>query len=315
MNELSLLEYEVLLAEEEYYTNLISMGSDYINESTGLILLTEDFKDNIKNYIERIIKAIQSAWDKFKNKIIQAPFKKYLDEIKPQVMNWQGSVSVEHFPSTDSNNFNGLSLLQFTPDMLTKYKSKEDIISDNYNFLPNNDKSFKNRCYDYINDKEYNGEINQDVVKVLYVICTKGFPNLTSKLENELTEFNNTIKNIQNNINFTTTSTTTTNNTKLLTTSTEEIATVFESYLMEAEDNGKTKINTDGTAKNPNISKIITGLISINTDIISAKMNYLRNLYMWSIKLLRSLFKASNKNEENNKNNPNNTANKTQVEI
>ena len=61
------LEYTVFLAEQELFDNLITLSSSVHHESVGLMLVQEDFKDTIIDYIDKITKGIQGAWDTFKN--------------------------------------------------------------------------------------------------------------------------------------------------------------------------------------------------------------------------------------------------------
>ena len=49
------LNYELFLAEQELYTNLIDYGFGIFTESVGLISITEAVKGTILNYINKII--------------------------------------------------------------------------------------------------------------------------------------------------------------------------------------------------------------------------------------------------------------------
>ena len=60
------LQYNLYLAESELFTNLISLGGEVINESSGLMSIQEGVKETVINYLTKISNAIQEAWNKFK---------------------------------------------------------------------------------------------------------------------------------------------------------------------------------------------------------------------------------------------------------
>ena len=53
------LEYNNFLAEQELYDNLISLGASVCNESCGLLLIQEDYKETVNKYIDKIATGIQ----------------------------------------------------------------------------------------------------------------------------------------------------------------------------------------------------------------------------------------------------------------
>ena len=48
------LEYNNFLAEQELYDNLISLGASICNESSGLLLIQEDYNNTVNKYIDKI---------------------------------------------------------------------------------------------------------------------------------------------------------------------------------------------------------------------------------------------------------------------
>ena len=299
-NYLLELDYNIYLAEQEFYSNLITFRSKAINESCGLITLNEDFRENIRNYITKIVTAIQGAWNKFMNKIIQSPNKKYLESIGKQVATWEGEVEVKNFPNLNNDNFRNLQLVNYNPDEINNFKTKDDIIQAKFSNIQRNEgESFKTACYNFMNANKVNGIMNGNDIRLVYNIAYKGINSASKILENNITEFNNTIKAIQSNISENN------NNYFDKDISKNDMSILVESYLMEADD--KVEINTgvDGTTSGVNLARNINNLIAINTDILSSKMKYLRTQYMWCIKLLKSLFKAD-KNDQSNEQQPEN---------
>ena len=55
------LEYNNFLAEQELFENLITLGSSVYHEEAGLMLVEEDFKNTINEYIDKIVTGIQDA--------------------------------------------------------------------------------------------------------------------------------------------------------------------------------------------------------------------------------------------------------------
>ena len=48
------LKYNLFLAEQELYTNMINIGGSCIYESVGLISIQESLKDTVINYLEKL---------------------------------------------------------------------------------------------------------------------------------------------------------------------------------------------------------------------------------------------------------------------
>ena len=231
------------------------------------------------------------------NKIIQSPKKKYMESIGKQVATWEGGVEVKNFPNLNNDNFKNLQLVTYNPDEINNFKTKDDIIQAKFSNIQRNEgESFKTACYNYMNANKVTGVMSGNDVRIVYNIAYKGIDSASKILENNITEFNNTIKAIQSNISEN-------NNYFDKDISKKDMSILVESYLIEGDDKVEINTGTDGAASGVNLAKNINNLIAINTDILSSKMKYLRTQYMWSVKLLKSLFKAD-KNDQSGEQKP-----------
>ena len=124
------LNYELFLAEQELYTNLIDYGFGIFTESVGLISITEAVKGTILNYINKIIKGIQNAWNKFKAIFNKKEDKDYLANLKEKIQKGpEPKFTVTNYPNYDIQKLNDIKLIPFN------YEEMKDDLDNKSDFL------------------------------------------------------------------------------------------------------------------------------------------------------------------------------------
>lgn len=293
-----MLEYDIFLAEQELYDNLISLGASAYHESTGLLLIKEDYDGKVNNYIDKVVNGIQKAWNTFKKKVINADYKDYLASIKDKYTKWSSEhheIILENFHTYNWSTFDSINVVDYDQDKLNNAENKTEYYKSVYgSFYTDDSKSLKENIIDKVMDTQPQHQITSQDVTGAFTFVAQEFRAKVSKLENDLKKFNASVEVIKNAINVTTNNgddnaeiqqTTTVNNTQE---ATDMLIGLYESYnlLLEDDKNNdkKTKVvsnndnDNDGSKRgeNNNLKKLnmyITG----NVDIMSAKMKILRN--------------------------------------
>ena len=327
------LEYNYFLAESKLYDNLISLGSKIKYESYDISIINEDFKNTIKEYLEKVVKSIQSAWDRFLNMMVKSKYSGYIERIKKDVLNLDKDPGnkVTNLRVYDNTKLNNIKLTPFNREDLDKYETKKDYLKAHFSiFYKDDSKSLKQNMVDYIESiKEEEIIITKDMIDNAYKFCSTDFKNLMDNLKKELEQFNTNTKVISSQADTVVSAEETpeassaeeNNGNEVKGESASILLGIYESYLLEKDEDSSKAMKVD-KATNPNdndaFMKRLSYYIGGNVDVISAKMKILRDEYMTNIKLLTSVFplinQAENKKEEktstnNNTDNNNNSSN------
>ena len=328
------LNYNMFIAEQELYDNLISLGASVYNESAGLILIQEDYKNSINKYIDKIVTGIQNAWDTFKNKVVQFVTKPIVDRAKKKIGSYkENSVKAEYWHKYNMEKFDSIKLPEFNLEEMKKYQTKIEYYKAAFTAIfvdPN--KSLKENIIDQVIDTEDVHEVTSKDINDIFAFVTSGFKEKVTKLENNLKQFNANVNTLKMKVNVTTpgteetkattvqqqTTTTTTNAPSGSGEATKEsvdmLLGIYEAYNIFNEagpndkDNTKTqKATNTETSKSDNKDetnnvKRIAWYLSGNTEIISAKMKILRQKYLDSVNILKIAFPVE-KEEENKEEN------------
>ena len=303
------LEYNNFLAEQELYDNLISLGASVCNESSGLLLIQEDYKETVNKYIDKIATGIQGAWNNFKNKVVQFAAQPIIDRVKDKVESYKdGSVEVEYWHKYQMEKFDAIKLAPFNFEQLKQFDNKTDYLKSAYsNIYVDQNKSLKENIIDQIIDTDDKHTVSSEDISNLFNFVTNGFKEKVTKLETDLKQFNGNVTTLKATANVTTSGEDNTATVQQQTIATNkyqmkpasESAIIYESYnlLLEADDdNTKSQkaTNTETSKGNNNEEKSnikrITWYLSGNTDIISAKMKILRQRYLDAINILKIAF-------------------------
>ena len=315
------LEYNNFLAEQELYDNLISLGASIYNESSGLLLIQEDYKSTVNKYIDKIVTGIQKAWDNFKNKVVEFAAQPIVDRAKDKIGSYKdGSVKTEYWHKYNQEKFDSIKLAPFDFEKLKQFDNKTDYYKSAYSgvFVDDN-KSLKENIIDQVIDTEDEHMVTTEDINSLFQFVVNGFKEKVAKLENDLKQFNGNVSTLKTVASVTTpgetettasttTTTTTTTQVEPQNASVDMLLGLYESYnmLLEAEDDNTKKqkaVNTD-TSKGEDKTqrdnvKRITWYLSGNTEIISAKMKILRQKYLDAINILKIAFPKEKKENEN----------------
>lgn len=324
------LEYNNFLAEQELFDNLISLGSSIYHESVGLMLIQEDYKDSVNKYIEKIVSGLQKAWENFKNKVIETPLKKVLDQIKDRIDTYDGTAEVQYWHTYNLPKFDNLKMVDFNLELLKSCENKTDYYTKAYpGYMVDKEKSLKENIINQIINTEDTHIITNEEMTQMYDFCTRQFTAMTDKLKDDLKRLNTNINTLKTIINVSTSGAETTTTVSQQTTvtpaannesysSAEILNAIYESVLYEAgpNDNNDTKSttvvkDTDATAdkekanNQKNNIKYMNWYLAGNADVFSAKMKILRQRFLDAIRIFKALFPKEKK--EN--------ADKNQVEV
>lgn len=314
------LEYTMYLAEQEMFNNLISLSASVCNESVGLVLVQEDFKDTVNTYIEKIIMGIQKAWNTFKEKVMNAAVKPVLDAAAKRIADYDGSLVVQYWHTYDMNKFDALSMVDFDINLLKSCESKTDYYNKAFGaFFVDKEKSLKTNIIDLIiNTENGDHQVTGDEMNNMYDFCTRRFKEATTKLGNDIDNLNKNINTVKYTLKVTEPGEEAPEATAQSVEVTPEnsmdmLVGLYEScqVLTEApkapgakanDDTKSVKVVDKGTAagegKGNNNIKMLTWYLSGNTDVFSAKMKILRLRYLDCIKIFKAAFPLAKKKEK-----------------
>jgi hypothetical protein len=339
------LEYNNFLAEQELFENLIALGSSVYHEEAGLMLVEEDFKNTINEYIDKIVTGIQDAWNTFKEKVIDAAVGGIIKNARNKLADYDGTTEVEYWHVYDFTKLDSINLPDFNLEALQDVDSKQEYYSKAFgSLISNKEKSLKQNIIDQVISTQDKHVISVEEMEEMITFCETGFKTKTTKLEQDLKKMNANISKLRYSMKVTEpgemeteTVPQETNVTTAKSESVEMLSSLYESYSLvsgilhevettadknkENKDTKSTKVVDAGEEKAKNIEKNsikrISWYLGGNTDIISAKMKILRQKYLDSIKIFKAVF-PKEKEEEKKKETKKTTQKKeqkTQIEI
>ena len=290
---------EIFLAESELFESMISFGADAIHESTGLISIQEGMKETVNKYITKITTAIQKAWERFKELVLNGKDDAWLKLKKDKILNGQPSFTINNFPEYDMNKFSNIKLVPFNyEEMKDSLESKQSFTDKYYGELGSGEGSISDKLEKIILKSRQDTKCTNEILKELYKFCADDFKSEVSKIEADLKTINDSNKNIE----------------RLLSTitadqSTQEAVSIYESYLLEDEQKEKTdKVSFTDDPSGPdsnNKSVLIKNIqiyMSASTDVLSAKMKLLKDIKKEYMNILKH-YAGSDKESDNKKNN------------
>ena len=308
------LEYNLYLAESELFTNLISLGGEVVNESSGLITIQEGVKETIINYLSKISEALQAAWNKFKEILTRGADIIYLKSIEKKMQNPECNFTAT-YTEYDMNKLNGIKLIPFNyEEMKESLNSTQDFVSKYYPEIKIDEqhKSVKEAVQAICVKSRDEVKCDGQLLKNMYKFVTTDYKSEMSKLEADLKTVNASNKNIQNLVNTVMSAETSSNEAAIL-------------YVLEADDNKEedkttSKVEFKDPPKDENgsnnsgnnngggkesITKAVTTYCKVSTDILTGKMKVIKDMYtayMTIIKHYAPPIKKPKKEEENTMN-------------
>lgn len=309
------LQYNLYLAESELFNNLISLGEEVVNESSGLMSIQEGVKETVINYLSKISTAIQEAWNKFKEILTRGADAVYLKSIQKRMENAECNFTAT-YTEYDMNKLNGIKLIPFNyEDMKESLSSKEDFLAKYYPDikLDEKNKSVKEVVQSICVKSRDEVKCDGQLLKKMYRFVTVDYKAEMSKLEADLKTVNTSNKNIQNLVSTVMPAETASN----------EAAIIYESYMLEADDNkeedkttGKVEFkdppkdenNTNGNKSNnvnkESITKAVTTYCSVSTDILTGKMKVVKDMYSAYMTIIKHYIHPPKKEKENEEKKP-----------
>lgn len=306
---------EIFLAESELFGSMVSFGSDIVNESGALISINEGVKETLNKYIEKVTAAIQKAWEKFKELVVDTKDDAWLKLFQKKITTGEPSFTINNFPQYDMNKLASYKLIPFDYEgMKESLTSKDEFISKYYGDL-SGDGSISEKLEKVVVKSRQDTKCTSELLKDIYKFCAADIKSEIGKIEIDLKTINNSNQNIERLLNSITTDQ-----------GVKEAVALYESYLLEDENNSQNKSSdkmsfTDDKSEtnksdNSAIIKSIQVYMSASTDILSAKMKILKDMkkeYMSILKHFVGPEKASDKDEE--KKEETNTNSKNRVSI
>lgn len=278
-------KYSLFLAENELFCSTV----DSILEATNIEYLNEAFSQSINNYISKVSKSTQSAWDRFKSSIFNEKTKKYLEDIAPIIKNGTSTFNIDNFPNYDMNKFKTIKLVEFDYErMKDNLRNEKDFIFGYYRNLTNGFGDKKPNIYKAIEKSIITSRgrkfCDKKFIIGIYNFCAKGYLEYRTAIENDLKILNRSSTNITNSVN------------GVISTK-QESYNIVQDMILEAsvmssidrnknkmtftDNNGEKTISNNKSAKKEegNFSKAVNVYMKVSTDIISAKMKILNNIY------------------------------------
>lgn len=305
------LQYDIFLAEQELFDSLIDFGANYVIESSGLISIHEGVKETILGYLQKIAKALETAWEKFKEIVTRKKDIIYLKSIQKKMENPDPKFTINNYPIYDITMLDNISIAPFNYEqMKDDLESSTSFINKYYSaFNKDPDKSLQENISNLVlRTRQDQVKCTGTILKNMYNFALQ-FPDKITKMEKDLKTVNASNKNIENMVSQITPAQTT-----------NEASVIYESYLMEAEDdnNKKVKFEDDEDAKKTNTTlvKQVTTYLKVSSDILSAKMKCYRDIYAFYMQTIKHYIKPEpEESSEKKETETSQTTGQTQIKI
>lgn len=291
---------DLFLAETELFSSMVSIGADIVNESNGIISIQEDAKETINNYIQKIIQAIQNAWDRFKEIVMNEKDDIWLKAHEKKILESQPTFTINNYPEYDMNKLSSIKLIPLNyEEMKESLSSKEAFMAKYYGELEG-EGSISDKLEKIILKSRKDERCTNELLKNCYKFCLSDSKSEISKIELDLKTINDSNKNIERIVNSISTDQTT-----------REAAIMYESYLYEVQNQEKISFTDDKNGADANNKTSLVSdihiYISCSSDILTAKMNLLKNIKKEYMNILKHLVGGGENKEDNKK--PSNKSN------
>ena len=315
------ISYKEYLAEKEMLNIFIREASILLNASDDVEITLESLEDTISRYIDKVTANIQKSWDKFKSKVGNDKQLKYLNNIQKTIATSNPKFMINNFPNYDLQSLMQIKVIPFDyANQKKQLKSKQQFIKDNYPNLvenindPNNKiRTNMDKAVERFVVKGYTDTLcDKKVLLQIYQFCIQSYQELAANIEEDLQIINQSNTNIMNSVN-------------IASSTTQEAAILYESMILEAPTNANNSsdkksmafTDTSGETTDPNdkksenletsYAKAVSNYMKVSTDIISAKMSLINDIYSDYMNIIEHYVKNREKNSRNN-NNTNNPA-------
>ena len=298
------LKYELFLAEQELNNNMILFGSDLISESAGLFYINEGVKETILKYVNRVSGAIQHSWETFKGIVTRTIDEGYLKLVKEKIEETKDpGFTIINYKDYDISKLDSINLIPFNYEEMKMYLNSKELFMTKY-YTDLNARSVGSTLREQMNNMVIKSikdtRCTKEILQSMYNFVTSDYKAYMDKIEADLKTVNTSNKNIEAMV-------------KTVISAENEAAIIFESYLYEAEDSNndkKAKFKDDENRQdnNSNLTKHVTTYMKASTDILTAKMKIVKDMYAQDMETIRHFVKPSAKDsKEDNKDNESNT--------
>jgi hypothetical protein len=317
------LEYSIFLAENELFNNFMNLGNSIVNESfdSGLITLQENVKDTIMNYLKKIITAVQNIWNKIKEIFNNTKDNVYLKSIEKAINDSKKDpeFTIDNYKIYNDSKFDMIKIIPFNYEqMKDSLDSVNHFLQVNYSNITDigkDETKVKDAVLNYVCISNNNGyRLKNDDIKKIFSWCINDYKKNITNIENDIKSLNSSSSNIENIVNNTMSAT-------------SEAVEYYNYYITEADndDNDKMKINDDkpeddtndqnnnkGSDNNNQVVKDIQTYMSATTQILTAKINIMKDRRKDYISILKHYIPAKDiVKKDNNINNNSQSNNNT----
>ena len=302
------LKYNLFLAEQELYTNMINIGGSCIYESVGLISIQESLKDTVINYLEKLRESLMKVFQRFKEIVIDPVVDRFTEKIKPKVSSTNPEFTIENFPQYSIDKLKSIKIVPLNVEtMKDDLESKDKFISKYYQQLVG-EGSIKERMEKFVKGNPIKKRADKNLLDQSIEYLTKTIPAELKNIQTEINQWVASSKVIEQlastpggEVNQTTVSVSSNGQVN-----TSEAVALYEAYLLE-EDDPKPEIKDDPGSEKSDEGKTFTknmvSYCSVCIDILTAKMSIYRDIYKLHFKILTHQF-GTPKREEEKKQNP-----------
>lgn len=285
------VSYNLFLAEKELRESLYKDINSLILSESSYESICEGMNDTIMNYLNKVTANIQEVWEKFLATVGTDNHKAYLTKSAEKIKTANPRFTINNFPNYDVNIFLNYKVQRYNRQTMTdELKTQKAFIQRYYSSLYSernnmNVMMLKNVARGYINIR-----CDKTVLVKSYNFCSTGFYEARQSIEQDIAIINESIDGISRALQTIQT--------------TQESNMLYESMIFEALNSGipqnkATKMSftdNDGSKVDPSDKSTqmqtsfinqITNYMKISTQIISAKMKVLTQMYKSHLDIIK----------------------------
>lgn len=280
------VSYNLFLAEQELFDSLINQSSIVLSESLSVSdyqILCEGMQDTITNYLNKVTANIQQVWEKFITTVGNDKHKSYLTEAAPKIKSANPRFTINNFPNYDVNVFTGYKVQRYNRQTMTDdLKTQKAYMQNYYSSLYSERNNMNVMMYKAVVRGYVNIRCDKNTLTRSYNFCSTGFYEARQSIEADIATINESINTITQSL-------------KMIQ-STQESNMLYESIIIEALSSSKSEnkatkmsfVDNDGSKVDPGDKSTqiqnsfinqITNYMKISTNLISAKMKVLTQMY------------------------------------
>jgi hypothetical protein len=279
--------------------------------------MLESMQDTISKYIDKVTASIQKNWDRFKTKVGSEKQLDYLKKNADIITKGNPKFMINNFPNYDFGTLSAIKVIPFDYSTMRKQlKTKEDYIKANYSNLSSRDavnttaKTNMRKNIEKLVVKGYTDTLcDKRVLMDIYRFCLQSYQELVASIEEDLQIINNSNNTIMNTVGAITSAQESYN--MIL----SEAPIIRTNAPANANNTKMTFTDADGETEDPNdksgkktqksYTKAVVNYMKVSTDIISAKMALINDVYEDYMHIIEHYIKNKSASRAAQENNPN----------